>query len=277
VNLQDTINEVAKGLLEDGIRVSVPTWQALDVSNKPQGATVELMNFCLDLGIPDNIEELQAKIRPNLPWAEEHFQERVSGIPYNPPPSAANWPFTQGKHKEHTQVSRAAEGQFSHTYPERFWPKQAGRYVDHAIPVAGGKTNIGIRYEYGDLLDVVNLLARQPTTRQAYLPVFFPEDTGAVHGQRIPCSIGYQFLMREDKLNVLYTIRSCDLLRHFADDVYMACRLGQWVREACEQHEGPELEWVDVEMGRLFMHIGSLHVFEGDLPNLRRKAGYVAR
>ena len=30
--------------------------------------------------------------------------------------------------------------------------------------------------------DVIDLLEREPFTRQAYLPIWFPEDTGAFHG-----------------------------------------------------------------------------------------------
>jgi thymidylate synthase len=89
----------------------------------------------------------------------------------------------------------------------------------------------GIRYEYGDLDDVVNLLYEHPFTRQATFPIFFPEDTGAVHGGRIPCTLHYHFLRRGDSLHLWYAIRSCDAVRHFRDDVYMATRLCQWVTE----------------------------------------------
>lgn len=253
-----------KALLEDGRRVEVPTWQAMDVRDKPQGATIEQTDCTVKYFIAKSVVNLQEDVKPNLPWAENQFLERVDGKPLNPGETFKGWPWYRGNVEQHKE-----QGKFSHTYMERYWPKHAGS-------ILGGQIghNVGIRYDYGDLNDVVNLLAREPTTRQAYLPVFFPEDTGAVHGERVPCSLGYLFLMRENKLNITYYIRSCDFYRHFRDDVYMTARLCQWVLEQCQAHMNVRTElWANVTPGRLTMHIGSLHVFEGDLPKLRREYG----
>jgi hypothetical protein len=140
------------------------------------------------------------------------------------------------------------------------------------------------RYPYGDLDDVVSLLAREPYTRQSYLPVWFPEDTGAVPGERVPCTLGYHFILRRGQLHCFYPMRSCDLLRHFRNDVYMAVRLTQWILEELvkvqgydEAHEpvgGPKpFDWSSVTPGLLTMHMVSLHVFEPDIPVLEHKYG----
>jgi thymidylate synthase len=124
----------------------------------------------------------------------------------------------------------------------------------------------GVRFQYGDLMDVVNLLAKDPTTRQAYLPVWFPEDTGAVDGQRVPCTLGYHFRLRDGKLNCTYNMRSCDYLRHLRDDIYMAMRLMYWVADMFwteTHHETPGFQ-----LGTLVMTIGSLHIFDGDRPQM---------
>jgi len=243
--------------LLDAPEVPVETWHAMDVQGLSHLVTREIMGVTVGAGIPETVEEAQAKFKPNLPWAEEQFLERVGGQPLNPPPSFKRW-----SHQSEMEKHLDKNGQFSHTYPERFWPKYAARGNR-----AGG--NFGIRYRLGDLNDVIELLMKQPYTRQAYLPVFFPEDTGAHHGGRIPCSLGYQFLMREDKLNVIYGIRSCDFVRHFRDDVYMAVRLGQWVLDHLSGHIGTP--WEYVKPGDLVMHIGSLHIFKGDEAKLRRQ------
>jgi hypothetical protein len=49
----------------------------------------------------------------------------------------------------------------------------------------------GIYFPYGDLNDVVEELLRDPTTRQAILPVFFPETQviGQAAGNLARCSI----------------------------------------------------------------------------------------
>lgn len=274
------IDYVGDDLFHYGSLVEVPTWQALDVRGKPQGSTWELMNYECAIDIPRLPEDLETLCQPSIPWAENQFQERVAGEPLNPGETFKEWPWYRGNVEQHKE-----QGQFSHTYMERYWPKHANDGHEQS-----GKPHHGIRFDYGDLNDVVNLLAREPTTRQAYLPVFFPEDTGAVHGERIPCSLGYLFLMREGKLNITYYIRSCDFYRHFRDDVYMTARLCQWVLQQLVPRGGPNdepvskgsaiavgkikepmLSWCGVTPGRLTMHIGSLHVFEGDLPKLRRE------
>jgi thymidylate synthase len=78
---------------------------------------------------------------------------------------------------------------------------------------------------------VIDLLRDRPTTRQAFIPIWFPEDTGAHHGERVPCTLGYHLMARDGRLKIVYYMRSCDFLRHFRDDVYMAGRLCQWVCE----------------------------------------------
>ena len=234
-------------------------WQSQDVSSRPEMQTRELTNVVLDL--PIEITQLcRMYIQPSVPWADDHFEERVSGTPYNPPPSEAWWPYSQHHNEAHK------EGQiFSHTYPERFWPKNAGQGNSNLDVDASSdwRGHVGIRYRYGDLQDVVSLLKKDPTTRQAYLPVWFPEDTGAVEGQRVPCTLGYQFLLRDNRLNITYHIRSCDFLRHFRDDVYMAMRLCNWVTA--------RIPIGSLKSGDLIMHIGSLHIFEGDVPMLQAK------
>lgn len=226
--------------------VDVGEWQAIRNAEMPQATTLEVEDVSFSIVIPQSVTELQSTVGPNLPWAEEHFQERVSGIPFNPPPSHVRWPFAQKSNSEHM-----ANEEFSHTYPERMWPQWAGdsSYGEDGYPVA----NRGIRYNYGDLNDVVALLRDHPGTRQAYLPIWFPEDTGAVEGQRVPCTLGYHFLLRGGRLKIVYYIRSCDFYRHFRDDVYMAARLCQWVAEQ-----------IGARPGNLVMHTSSMHVFAAE-------------
>lgn len=225
----------------------------------PLQVTRELTNVMFDVHVGDSIAWWQSHTRPNVPWAERHFQERVSGEPLNPSPSHVDWPFAQAGNEQH--ISEDAN-QFSHTYPERFWPRMAN---------VGGKTregrqvfvpHAGIRFLYGDLSDVVKLLQRNLMTRQAYLPVWFPEDlTAAAWGrERVPCTLGYHFLYRGDRLHCTYFMRSCDFVRFFNDDIYMAGRLLQWMSEQ-----------LSVSTGQLTVHIVSLHCFEGDLAKIRKE------
>lgn len=230
----------------------------------PLQVTPELTHVTLSMPIPQltsdqGPENAQAMTQPNLPWAEDQFWERVSGEPLNPPPSHEWWPYAVKNNDVHIK-----DEQFSHTYPERYWPKMAN---------TGGKTaegrqifvpHVGIRFLYGDLDDLIVTLKKNPLTRQAYLPIWFPEDTyAASQGERVPCSLGYHFLVTERGLNVTYPIRSCDFMRHFKDDVYMTMRLAQYVGQRMTDEPNTA-----VAVGELIMHIGSLHIYEGDRAKL---------
>lgn len=271
----DAIRDARRQLHNYGNWVDTGHWQGVSTEGKPDLETRELLSFAMSVPIPDNLDALAADVQPNLPWADEHFRERVGGDPTNPGEAYQNWPWWRGQY----DVTASTVGdnpdhddfRFDHTYQERFWPKYAAELA-HPYPGRSSKAGAirGIRYEYGDLRDVVDLLFKEPYTRQAYLPIFFPEDTGAAHGGRIPCTLGYQFMLRDNKLHCWYFIRSCDFVRHFKDDIYLAARLCMWVLAELVEAElrwvnsdEPQI-WVDVDPGNLNMVICSLHYHRGD-------------
>lgn len=245
--------------------VAPRTWQSIDVSKMPEMATHEITwwGFKVDVNRYDHglmMDALSRDIDPNLPWADDHFEERVSGYPLNPGTQWAKWPYARSADK-----FRDDNGMFNHTYAERYWPKRATQYGPiktgfDAVRTSTGraKPTHGIRYDYGDLNDVVQQLVKDPATRQAILPVFFPEDTGAVHGERVPCSISYQFMVRRGRLDIYYHLRSCDFVRHFRDDIYLTLRLQLWVIDRLKENG------TDVSPGMFLMQTGSLHCFRND-------------
>jgi hypothetical protein len=246
--------------------VNVGKWQSQDVSNRPDMITREIRHVNIMWDMPYEIEDLVPAVKPNLPWAEDHFQERIGGEPLNPPPSEAWWPYAQQGNAEHKEGVK-----FSHTYPERIWPKRAGEAFTRLGGHSSAHMNKGIRYNYGDLNDVIKLLQAERYTRQAYLPIWFPEDTGNALGVRVPCTLGYHFLIRGDILDISYFIRSCDFVRHFRDDVYMAVRLAQWV---VQQIDPSQLE---LGLGKFVMQIPSLHIFRGDVYKLEQEQAAVKK
>lgn len=221
---------------------------------------------------PINTEHLdihREQIQPNLPWADDHFLERVGGEPLNPGEQWKHWPWSRS-----ADGHRDSNGQFNHTYMERFWPKFAGLTADGGLPQEPGMSYTitshlgprhGIRAPLGDLNDLIELMLRDPLTRQAYLPIYFPEDTG-LDGRK-PCTLGYLFLMRNNRLDVTYYIRSCDYVRHFRDDVYLTVRLLLWVLEQLRERsvDTPSYDaWKTVHPGDMRMDVGSLHMFVND-------------
>lgn len=227
---------LAEHMIRHGVPIQRSTWQG---TTAPSPA-YELRNVVLEFPVPDSLCQWQDACQPDLPWAEEHFQERVSGSPMNPTPSYVRWPWHSQQEAERFIRDH---GRFDHTYPERYWPKNAGdNYQGY----------------FGDAKDVVRLLRKDHWTRQAYLPVWFPEDTGAVNGQRVPCSLGYHFIRNGSQLDCSYFLRSCDLTRHYKNDVYLTGRLMQWMVEQVQAKDG--LPYA----GTLTMFISNLHLFTQD-------------
>jgi len=252
----------AKDLLEKSSVVNTGHWQGVDIKNKPEMSTYEITHFSFKVPLTGGtLEGWRDDIKPNLPWADKHFEERVSGVPLNPGHEWKNWPYA---HSAANFLTRGGN-RFDHTYAERLWPQAAGHepleYPTDFPLTADVPNRMGIYDRYGDLDDVVQLLIREPTTRQAYVPLFFPEDTGAHHGRRIPCTLGYHFLQRNGRCDITYYIRSVDFTRHFRDDIYLTLRLLLWMIEQCAPFAD---EWSNVQPGVFVMHVGSLHLFVND-------------
>lgn len=225
---------LAHQMLTHHVPIQRASWQG---TAAPSPA-YELRNVVLEFQVPDSLCQWQEQCQADLPWAEEHFGERVSGNPLNPTPSYVRWPWHST-----TEAERFIRegGRFDHTYPERYWPHDP--VVDQLA---------------GDLDDVACQLRKDIWTRQAYLPVFFPEDTGATRGQRVPCTLGYHFIRNGGALDCNYFIRSCDLTRHYKNDIYLTGRLLQWMVEKVQAKDGYPFP------GRLTIFISNLHLFTQD-------------
>lgn len=273
-NFADLIDETQEAIQLHSSEVSTDRWQGWDIKGRPDYITHELLNFSCH--VPLYGEELslyQHDIKANLPWADDHFLERVGGHPINPGVEWANWPWSQS-------AAQHLDKKFNHNYMERLWPKFAGlfnrgtrtaeEYKELMFGAGGANPLKGIYHEYGDLNDLVKYLIKEPTTRQAYIPLFFPEDTGWGDGGRKPCTLGYQFIVRNKQLHIYYPMRSCDFVRHFRDDIYLGVRLLLWVLDRCREAD-PET-WNQVTPGSYSMHCTSLHIFTNDWIKLFGKA-----
>jgi thymidylate synthase len=244
--------------------VHTDKWQGIDISKRPEAEMREVIGWDFRVAMAQGHSEeagldyFREQIKPNLPFADVHFEERVCGYPMNPGEAWKIWPWAQSAGE-----FRDEKGRFEINYMERFWA--AGHFEDTPTPGVDTPLLTGIRgRKYGDLGSIVELLSKDPLTRQAYLPVFFPEDTGA--GGRIPCTLGYHWIMRGGFLHVHYPIRSCDFFRHFRDDIYLAVRLTIWLLD--QLREANPKTWDKVHLGYYSMWIGSLHLFINDYAKL---------
>jgi thymidylate synthase len=255
--METAIDTIIKDLVTNGTVEKAGTWQATD-DYKDFNMLVKRNQYYI-FSVPNTIHEMARKTRSDRDWANEHFEERVSGLPTNPGESYKNWPYNTFKSLDDPYMDGK---QFSHTYQERFWPKFAG---DTAEDPREGQEQ-GIRYPLGDLGNLINQLKENNLTRQAYLPIFFPEDTGAVHKERVPCTLGYLFNIYNNKLHCTYYIRSCDAFRHFRNDVYLAMRLMDHIRDHID---------ITIQLGDLHMHIAHFHIFENDQYALNKKESWL--
>lgn len=257
-DFQRAVQRSIEKLLTLGKEIHPNNWQSMDVSQRKEALMLEILNtsFTVPMG-SESLSHYRSELQPNLPWADLHFElERVSGLPINPGETWKAWPWGLSADKFRT------EGElFSHSYAERYWCNYT--------PSDNDMRNTGIRYPYGDLNDVVSRLIADPLTRQAVLSVWHPEDQFN-GGQRVPCSLFYHFIQRFGYLHIIYTIRSCDALRHLKDDIYLTARLLLWVLEQLRRHSSPEFDWGKVKPGLFTMHITSLHCFKGDYAALQK-------
>lgn len=100
-------------------------------------------------------------------------------------------------------------------------------------------------------------------SRRAIIMIFKPEDTQESSGfaTRIPCSIDYQFIIRNNKLMVLYHIRSNDYFRHFPIDIWLANALQEYIVEQLKD------TYPNLKAGSLNYYCGSFHAYNEDLSN----------
>lgn len=274
-SFKDLIDITRLRLKEESKEVSTDRWQGWNIKGRPDYVTHELLNYHCTVSLYgiESLDHWREDIKPNLPWADNHFLERVCGMPINPGIQWENWPWGKAANKH-----RDKNAKFNHNYMERLWPKYAGlldegtltaeeyaKKIDDAF-VGIPPIKQGIYFQYGDLKDLVDYLVKEPSTRQAWIPLFFPEDTGFGDGGRKPCTLGYQFIVRENQLHIYYPLRSCDFIRHFKDDIYLAIRLLLWILDECRKQD-PGF-WNEIKPGTYTMHCTSLHVFTNDYINL---------
>lgn len=242
---KEAIDNLIRVLLHSGKPTHSESWQAVDATKFKM---IEVCDLFVKMEMTD--EDLEVQTGADMPWAEDHFKERLRG-PSNPGEQYKNWPYWD------VDTRFLLEGgKFSHTYQERFWPRVNGD---------GYGRLKGIRYHVGNWKDIKHRLSKDPSSRQAFLAIWHPEDQSN-NGVRVPCTIGYWFKINNNRLDVTYLIRSCDARRHLRNDVYMAQRL------AMDMLKGLWLEGhYEIELGNMNMWIGSLHCFESDIYELKKQ------
>lgn len=238
--LSEGLKKLREVLYHQGYVIKTGAWQG----TKEPPAFLEILHADLVAPMYNDATKASAELGASQPWADVHFQERTGGEPLNPPPSHTMWLKDTEKYLSGNQEA------FSHSYPERMW----------------APTMEGIRFKTGNLADAVELLKKDPTTRQCYVAMWFPEDIVAANlGERVPCSFGWHFMVRGDELHCSYHMRSCDVVRHLHNDLYFANRLTMWMIE--------QAGLKNIKPGYIHFSSTSLHCFDNDRYALKNLIG----
>jgi thymidylate synthase len=237
-NCREMYSEVKRDLHEMGTLVHPQTMQDKIVADDPNYRTLELSPYTFTILDGSDRTQWLSDIKYNIDWCLADFEERVStlrgGIPINP---GEAW-----KLRAETWSEFIHDGKFAYTYSDRLGQSFASAPDDtpnvrKALP------------------RVVAELGRHPNTRQAVLPIFDPvlDIPRLGSSQRVPCSLYYQFLRRDDGLRVIYAMRSSDLITHFPYDIWMALQL---------QHAVAQI--LEIPSERFIFFTGSLHLYAKD-------------
>jgi thymidylate synthase len=223
-NFQEAYPEILRDIVKFGVLVKSKTQQDKDVSHTDKWHSKELQ--CYSFGVIDTSDSLAQSKDPE--WCQLEIKERLNmEAPFVNPGTAYKKREYWDSYLYH---NNHGDSRFPYTYNERIGPY---------------------------LMDVINLLKSNPDTRQAIINLFIQShDIKGVNGKfRIPCSIFYHFMYRQEKLDIIYTMRSCDYYEHFRNDCHLACELRNFIAEQC-----------GMEPGKFFMNINSLHVYKKDAP-----------
>lgn len=216
-NCKEAVKDIGRELKKCSTEVSLDTYQDKDIKDDPNFVTRELEAFQFAI-INTSDKDDMPNITPE--WLKAEFKERISGIPENPGYAYKLRPEIWEQFLENGNM-------FSYTYAERMW-WQINRNLEE--------------------------LRHHPTTRQAIIEIHDRNiDQENLSGRRIPCSMFYQFLIRDGKLDIIYVMRSSDFATHFQNDIHLAMDLQAWFSERLQ-----------IPVGKYIMFVSSLHIYNKD-------------
>jgi thymidylate synthase len=100
--------------------------------------------------------------------------------------------------------------------------------------------------------NVITLLERKSTTRRAVIQLFNAEDIASEH-REIPCTTTMQFIVRDEKLNLLVTMRSNDAVKGLPHDIFCFTMLQEMMAVRLSK-----------KLGYYKQFVGSMHIYDAD-------------
>lgn len=251
-SLYEAFRETERDLYEMGTTVHPHTMQDKVVEHDEDYATKEIQAYGFKLAwtVADKqTDERQAiayifRNHPDreqvvghiMAYIEQEMQDRWACVSLNP---GNSW-----KHREHIWKEFLHNGRFHYTYSDRIAP-QLAQIIDELT--INPDTRQAVVTIHSNIKPEPLIELSYPSQRSCDL-----DNMGG--GGRVPCSLHYQFLRRNNHLGMIYLMRSCDFLTHFPVDVALALRL--------QSHVANDL---CIPTGVFTYFTGSLHAYNKDL------------
>ncbi|MEH6671200.1 thymidylate synthase [Halopseudomonas sp.] len=132
--------------------------------------------------------------------------------------------------------------------------KKYVHYSDDEITVYGA---YGPRFmgenENRQIFNVIDLLRKKPTSRQAVIQLFDSKDILEKHND-IPCTCTMQFLIRKNKLHMFTSMRSNDVFLGLPHDIFTFTMIQEIIANS-----------LNCKLGSYKHYVCSLHIYEKDL------------
>lgn len=245
----EAVAEVQRDLYEMGIDVHPQTMQDKAVGEDEDYLTKEIRGYGFKIvdwwwNQHDEVKVFQffcpednnLESTTMVDYTGQEFLDRLSENHRNPGSSY--------KYRPHIWSEFLHNGKFAYTYNERMKPQIVRTFEE-------------LRTRPETRQAIINLHTNICPTFKDGLNIVTPSmdffNTGG--SGRIPCSMYYQFMIRENKLDLIYTMRSCDFLTHFPVDLMLALRLQTFFAN----------NLAEVEVGTFTYFTGSLHAYMKDL------------
>jgi len=235
----EMIKEVERDLFEMGLRYQSKTVQDQDVAEDPDFQTVELFGYSYQLLPPFRGHELLEMVE----YTDGGNKEMIDRMCFR------KWVVNEAQERIHGPVGGSAErnpGEAWQIY-DSFWD----RFIRDGF----------FSYSYCErwmeqIPYVIRELFLRPQSRQAMITMYDRHQDMMNWGgrDRVPCSVSYQFAIREDQLFLIYNQRSCDFIKFFAADIFFTIALQEYIA-GC----------LGIECGPFIHFLGSIHAFAGDL------------
>lgn len=220
-NCTEAITDIGRELKKCATTVHTQTMQNKYVAGNKDFETKEIQafQFCiLDQSDKDSMPNV------HVTWCNAEIKERLNTVGMNP---GEAWRI-----REDVWEQFLVQGKFDYTYSER------------------------IAWQLSWIIKEIQI---HPETRQAIIEVHDRGvDTYRMGTQRIPCSMFYQFMLRDGKLDVIYVMRSTDFFTHFQNDIWLACALRDYIAEKTGH-----------KPGKFIMFASSLHAYRKDWEQLK--------